>query len=103
MSIAFGLTRRCHERKLSSAGEMFMTARSHETIRVGLRRIIRDPNASISERLQATKLLMQVEGLMVEASHFASAKTKPAISRTGDANNNRLRELLEMAEEKKTG
>jgi len=41
-----------------------MTTRSHETIRVGLRRIIRDPSASVNERLQATKLLMQVEGLM---------------------------------------
>jgi len=80
-----------------------MTTRTHETIRVGLRRIIRDPNASISERLQATKLLMHVEGLMVEASHFASPKNKPAIAPVSKATDNRLRELLEMAEEKKTG
>jgi hypothetical protein len=79
-----------------------MTTRSHETIRIGLRRIIRDPNASISERLQATRLLMQVEGLMVEAGHFASAKNKPTIARASDANDKRLQELLAKMREEKT-
>jgi hypothetical protein len=41
-----------------------MTTRSHETIRVGLRRVIRDPNVRVKDRLEAIKLLMHVEGLM---------------------------------------
>lgn len=79
-----------------------MTTRSHETIRVGLRRIIRDPNASTSERLQATKLLMQVEGLMEAARPFASTNNKPPVNRTSKANDVRLRELLAVAREEKT-
>lgn len=41
-----------------------MTSRSHETIRVGLRRIIRDTSVSPKERLEAIKLLMHAEGVM---------------------------------------
>ena len=40
-----------------------MTARSHETIRVGLRRIIRDDNVSPKVRMHAIERLMYVEGL----------------------------------------
>ena len=40
-----------------------MTTRTHQTLRVGLRKIIRDPRASIRTRLQAIRLLMDVEGL----------------------------------------
>ena len=79
-----------------------MTARSHETIRVGLRKIIRDPNASISERLQATKLLMHVEGLMEQARPFASATNKPLVNRMSYANSKALQELIELAEREKT-
>jgi hypothetical protein len=79
-----------------------MTTRSHETIRLGLRRIIRDPNASISERLQATKLLMQVEGLMEQARPFASTKNKPLVNQMSPANDKVLQELIELAEREKT-
>jgi len=41
-----------------------MTTRTHETIRVGLRRVIRDSDASANVRMKAIALLMQVEGLM---------------------------------------
>jgi len=41
-----------------------MTARSHETIRVGLRRIIRDASVSAKVRMEAIERLMSVEGLM---------------------------------------
>ena len=79
-----------------------MTTRTHETIRVGLRRIIRDPNASISERLQATKLLMQVEGMMDQARPFASTKNKPLVDQISYANDKELQRLLELAEREKT-
>jgi len=68
-----------------------MTTRSHETIRVGLRRIIRDPSASVNERLQATKLLMQVEGLM-EPSKTNGKRDSIARSQP---NAQELRELLQ--------
>jgi hypothetical protein len=79
-----------------------MTTRTHEAIRVGLRRIIRDPNASISERLQATKLLMQVEGLMEQARPFASTKNKPLVNQMSKANDKELLELIELANREKT-
>jgi hypothetical protein len=40
-----------------------MTARSHETIRVGLRRIIRDQSVKPNVRMDAIKLLLRVEGI----------------------------------------
>lgn len=80
-----------------------MTARTHETIRVGLRRIIRDQSVSVKARLEAIKLLMRVEGLMEEARHFAYTKNRPPVNQMSGANDNRLRELLELAEEKKAG
>lgn len=73
-----------------------MTSRTHETIRVGLRRLIRDPNASAKERLEAIKLLMRVEGLM----DAEMPKNRPTIAPMSMANDNSLRELLELAEEK---
>jgi predicted PilT family ATPase len=65
-----------------------MTTRTHQTLRVGLRRIIRDPKASIRARLQAIRLLMDVEGLSVHAKN----KTSP-IAKNG-ATSKKLRELL---------
>ena len=56
-----------------------MTARTHETIRVGLRRIIRDHNVRPNTRMEAIKLLMRVEGLMEEGTPPISQKNKPAI------------------------
>ena len=41
-----------------------MTARSYEAIRVGLRGVIRDPRATVTVRMRAIELLLQVEGLM---------------------------------------
>jgi hypothetical protein len=67
-----------------------MTTRSHETIRVGLRRVIRDPNASVNERLQATRLLMRVEGLM------EAGKTKGRKRATATPNEPNSQELLDL-------
>ena len=77
-----------------------MTSRSHETIRVGLRRIIRDPGVRPNMRMDAIKMLMRVEGLMEEAG---PPKGTPSISPIGGANRSKLRELLDRMEEKKTG
>jgi hypothetical protein len=76
-----------------------MTARSHETIRVGLRRIIRDPDVSARERMRAIERLMEVEGLL----DAEMPKNKPTITAMSKANDNSWRELLALAEEKKTG
>lgn len=75
-----------------------MTTRSHETIRVGLRRIIRDASVPPKMRMDAIELLMRVEGLM----DAEMPKNRPRIAPMSKANDNRLRELLELAEEKKT-
>jgi len=77
-----------------------MTTRSHETIRVGLRRIIRDPGVRPKMRMDAIAMLMRVEGLMEQAG---SPKKKPAITPISEANAKRLRELIAAEEEKKTG
>ena len=93
------MTRERHERKLSGDGRITMTARSHQAVRVGLRRLLRDKNVEPKALMKAIELLMKVEGLMdVEMS-----KNKPAIAPVSKANDKRLRELLEMTEEKKTG
>ena len=76
-----------------------MTSRSHETIRVGLRRIIRDPNASPKVRLEATKLLMSVEGLM----ETELRKNKPESTPVERPISQKLRELIERERAKKTG
>lgn len=78
-----------------------MTSRTHETIRVGLRRIIRDQNVGVKQRLEAIKLLMRVEGLMMEAGKSSSPKNDSTNHRISEAKSNRLRELLAMANEQK--
>jgi flagellar biosynthesis component FlhA len=69
-----------------------MTARSHETIRVGLRRVIRDPNVKVKDRLEAIKLLMHVEGLM----DAEETKDKRGSASSIEANNRELLELLKV-------
>ena len=73
-----------------------MTTRTHQTLRVGLRRIIRDPKASIRTRLQAIRLLMDVEGLPT------STKNKPASVAKNGSNSKKLKQLLVMAREQKS-
>lgn len=80
-----------------------MTARTHETIRVGLRRIIRDQSVRPNMRMEAIRLLMRVEGLMEEGTPPVSQKNKPAIAHVIDANDKELLELLALAEEQKPG
>jgi len=56
-----------------------MTARTHETIRVGLRRIIRDDGVSPKARMDAIKMLIKVEELLghiwQQLTHGAGFKT----------------------------
>jgi hypothetical protein len=80
-----------------------MTARSHETIRVGLRRIIRDASVDPKARLEAIKLLMKVEGLMEAAWVNAPTQHKPFLNQMSEANAKRLEELLAAEQERKTG
>ena len=75
-----------------------MTTRSHETIRVGLRRIIRDPRASVSVRMRAIELLMQVEGLMQPPK----SNGKRVSTRSCEANIPNLRDLLAPEPEKES-
>lgn len=71
---------------------------------LGLRRIIKDPNATVAERLRACELLAIVEGFRERpenprgasrASTNKAATTPQPIS-TNPANAIRLRQLLEM-------
>jgi hypothetical protein len=71
-----------------------MTTRSHETIRVGLRRVIRDPDVKVKDRLEAIKLLMHVEGLM----DAEKAQGKLAFDASSEANDQALRDLLKLAQ-----
>ena len=80
-----------------------MTARTHEAIRVGLRRIIRDDNVSPKVRMDAIELLIKVEGLLDLSPRSAWPKNKPAIQPKIDANDKELMELLELAQEQKLG
>ena len=80
-----------------------MTARTFETIRVGLRRIIRDQNVSTKQRLEAIKLLMRVEGVMEGTRQTTPTKDKPGIGPTSEANAKRIRELLAETQEQKCG
>lgn len=79
-----------------------MTARSHETIRVGLRRIIRDQSVPVKVRMRAIETLIRVEGLVAEARQSASAKDGPGIWPSSEANAKRFRELIAMEQEEKT-
>jgi hypothetical protein len=63
-----------------------MTLRTHQTLRVGLRRIIRDQRAGVRARLRAIELLMQVEGLHGETN-------SPIRINSPIANTKRLKEL----------
>ena len=78
-----------------------MTARTHETIRVGLRRIIRDQSVSPKMRMDAIELLIRVEGLPDVSPERKSRKNTPEIARKTDANDKELMELLALAEEQK--
>jgi len=86
-----------------------MTARSHETIRVGLRRIIRDKNVDAKALFEAVKLLMRLEGLadergrlLHEKGHAVPPKNQPATNHVSMAKEKVLVELLELAGEEKT-
>ena len=68
-----------------------MTTRTHETIRVGLRRVIRDPDVKVKDRLEAIKLLMHVEGLM----EAGKTNGKPVPAAHSEVNDKELRELYE--------
>jgi hypothetical protein len=74
-----------------------MTARTHEAVRVGLRSVIRDPRATVSVRMRAIELLMQVEGLMETPK--PNGKGVSAVN--SEANERRLRELLELESREK--
>ena len=72
-----------------------VTTRTHQTLRVGLRRIIRDPRASVRTRLQAIRLLIDVEGLPT------STKNRPVSVAKNGSNSKKLKQLLAMAREQK--
>ena len=79
-----------------------MTPRSHETIRVGLRRIIRDPGVRPNVRMDAIKLLMHAEGQMQRAAGQPTCSNdRPATHQPSEANLKRMRELLRQAQERK--
>jgi hypothetical protein len=65
------------------------------TLRIGLRKIIRDPRASVRTRLQAIRLLMGVEGLSIHA------KSKPSPAAKNGATSKKLRELFASIQEQK--
>jgi len=73
-----------------------MTARTHEAVRVGLRSVIRDPRATVSVRMKAIELLMQVEGL-IETPKTNGQRGSIASSKAKIPN---LRDLLEPEPEK---
>jgi hypothetical protein len=93
-----------------------MTARSHETIRVGLRRIIRDKNVDAKALIEAVKLFMRLEGLVDEKGRLVDEKgrlvdekgrvvppkNQPAIHHVSPANDKVLQELIELANREKT-
>ena len=75
-----------------------MTARTHEAVRVGLRNVIRDPRATVTVRMRAIELLMQVEGLM----EAPKSNGKRASVTKSEANIPNLRDLLEPEPEKES-
>jgi hypothetical protein len=80
-----------------------MTARSHETIRVGLRRIIRDASVSPKVRMDAIKLLMRVEGLMEKAGPPECSRDNGTNQPGESPNTKRMRELLAQEKEENAG
>jgi hypothetical protein len=79
-----------------------MTTRTHETIRVGLRRIIRDDSVSPKVRMNAIELLMRVEGLLEVSPQRKSPKNTPEIAHFSNANGKKLKELLELPRKEKS-
>lgn len=68
-----------------------------------MRRIIREPNVSPKERLRAIERLVYMEGLLDQNGHGATPKNKFGIMPVSEANAKRIRELIAMEQEKKTG
>jgi hypothetical protein len=72
---------------------------------LGLRKIIKDPSASVAERLRACELLATVEGFGEKPENTRGAKratsnkapNAPQPIRSNPENVNRMRELLEMS------
>ena len=72
---------------------------------LGLRKIIKDPAASVAERLHACELLAIVEGFAEKPEQPRAPKrasshkerNAPLPIRSNPANANRMRELLEMS------
>jgi hypothetical protein len=72
---------------------------------LGLRKIIKDPSASVAERLRACELLAIVEGFVEKPENprgarratTSKAPTAPLLIRSNPENANRMRELLEMS------
>ena len=77
-----------------------MTTRSHETIRVGLRRIIRDPSVSAKVRMHAIDRLMYVEGLLEVNGQPASRKVKQPAEKPMS---NTLKDFLDRMNQEKSG
>jgi hypothetical protein len=78
-----------------------VTARTHQAIRVGLRRLLRDKNVDPKALMKAIELLMKVEGLLDEKGRVVSPKNKHAINRMSDATDMELQRLYDLAQEKK--
>ena len=77
-----------------------MTTRSHETIRVGLRRIIRDPNVSPKVRMHAIDRLMYVEGLLEENGQPASRRERQPVDKPMSKG---LKNLLDEMHQEESG
>jgi hypothetical protein len=77
---------------------------------VGLRRVVKDPKATVAQRLEACKLLAIVEGYIpshprghIQAENESTGNAQDASSRPPMAakNANRLRELLDVRRNEK--
>jgi len=77
-----------------------MTARSHETIRVGLRRIIRDASVSAKVRMHAIERLMYVEGLLEESGQPASRRERQPVDKPMSKG---LKDLLDEMRQEQSG
>jgi hypothetical protein len=75
------------------------------TLLLALRRIAKDPDATVAERLRACELLAMVEGFNTRLNRTKSG-TRGSVNKTQNAvrpistspeNVNRMRELLEMS------
>ena len=77
---------------------------------VGLRRVVKDPRATVAQRLEACKLLAIVEGyipshprdhIQVETETMGKAQDVSSRWPVGAKNANRLRELLDVVRNEK--